>query len=196
MAKAKADPMTLPDTIEAHDDVLPQGYYCGARTRTESNGSDGTCTQRAGWGTDHPGIGRCKLHGGASPVKHGLYSAVTNHRLSDRLAQLREDEERLLDLREQIALQTAVIQEYLAGLTESETLAAEEAKTLAGLVETVSRNIERFHKVEQGGVLGAADLQIVINQFVAIVSAETDQETAAKIGRRLLAGLGEDGRAA
>jgi len=26
----------------------------------------GFCTQRAGWGTDHLGIGRCKLHGGKS----------------------------------------------------------------------------------------------------------------------------------
>jgi hypothetical protein len=27
---------------------------------------DGTCTQTAGWGTPHPGIGRCKLHGGST----------------------------------------------------------------------------------------------------------------------------------
>jgi hypothetical protein len=26
----------------------------------------GPCTQTAGWGTDHPGTGRCKLHGGAT----------------------------------------------------------------------------------------------------------------------------------
>lgn len=28
---------------------------------------DGTCTQPAGWGTPHPGTGRCKLHGGSTP---------------------------------------------------------------------------------------------------------------------------------
>lgn len=28
---------------------------------------DGTCTRPAGWGTPHPGIGRCKLHGGSTP---------------------------------------------------------------------------------------------------------------------------------
>ena len=27
----------------------------------------GPCTQRAGWGTGHLGVGRCKLHGGATP---------------------------------------------------------------------------------------------------------------------------------
>lgn len=29
--------------------------------------TDGTCTRPAGWGTDHVGIGRCKLHGGSTP---------------------------------------------------------------------------------------------------------------------------------
>lgn len=33
---------------------------CGAKKRQGT----GFCTQRAGWGTDHPGVGRCKLHGG------------------------------------------------------------------------------------------------------------------------------------
>lgn len=38
--------------------------HCGGRKR---DGSDGTCTRPAGWGTDHVGIGRCKLHGGNTP---------------------------------------------------------------------------------------------------------------------------------
>lgn len=36
---------------------------CGAM---KTDGS-GTCTLGAGWQTDHPGHGRCKWHGGASP---------------------------------------------------------------------------------------------------------------------------------
>lgn len=28
---------------------------------------EGTCTRPAGWGTPHPGHGRCKLHGGSTP---------------------------------------------------------------------------------------------------------------------------------
>jgi hypothetical protein len=34
---------------------------CGARTRS------GKCGLPAGWGTDHPGVARCRWHGGASP---------------------------------------------------------------------------------------------------------------------------------
>lgn len=49
---------------------------CGAKTRAGS-----PCRLPAGWGTDHVGEGRCKLHGGASPrgvdsphFKHGARS--------------------------------------------------------------------------------------------------------------------------
>jgi hypothetical protein len=36
---------------------------CGAKTRT-----GGRCAKTAGWGTGHHGTGRCRLHGGASPL--------------------------------------------------------------------------------------------------------------------------------
>lgn len=51
---------------------------CGASKR---DGSGDTCSLPAGWGTDHVGEGKCKLHGGSSPrgkeaagFKHGLFS--------------------------------------------------------------------------------------------------------------------------
>lgn len=39
------------------------GDKCNAR----KSSSDGYCQHAAGWGTDHPGHGRCKYHGGNSP---------------------------------------------------------------------------------------------------------------------------------
>lgn len=35
---------------------------CGGKTR-----AGGRCGRPRGWGTDHPGSGRCKFHGGSSP---------------------------------------------------------------------------------------------------------------------------------
>jgi hypothetical protein len=35
---------------------------CGPRNR-----SGGPCQRPAGWGTDHVGYGRCRLHGGTTP---------------------------------------------------------------------------------------------------------------------------------
>lgn len=45
---------------EGHDG--PVHAKCGARKRK----GGGVCGQAAGWGTDHPGHGPCKLHGGTT----------------------------------------------------------------------------------------------------------------------------------
>lgn len=58
--------MTEPTTD--HD-----GPRCGARKRQ----SEGTCTQPAGWGTDHVGDGPCKLHGGST--KNHRNAAAIRH---------------------------------------------------------------------------------------------------------------------
>jgi hypothetical protein len=41
---------------------------CGAKAR-----SGNPCGRPAGWGTPHPGVGRCKMHGGSTPT--GIKSA-------------------------------------------------------------------------------------------------------------------------
>jgi hypothetical protein len=55
------------------------------------------CAQTAGWGTDHVGVGACKLHGGATPsgedhgrFKHGLYSDVIREEDKDTLSKIEE----------------------------------------------------------------------------------------------------------
>lgn len=52
--------MTTVDEAAGHDGGRP---LCGATKR-----SGGVCTQTAGWGTSHPRVGRCKLHGGGTPT--------------------------------------------------------------------------------------------------------------------------------
>lgn len=87
---------------------------CGAKTR---NGTP--CKKTAGWGTNHPGTGRCKLHGGASTgpkdlrrnknaEKHGLFS---KHLPEETLSIIQElDEKSPLDmLWENITIQYAAI---------------------------------------------------------------------------------------
>jgi hypothetical protein len=49
--------MATAEDADGHD------RYCGANKRQ----GEGTCHRPAGWGTDHPGAGRCKLHGGSTP---------------------------------------------------------------------------------------------------------------------------------
>lgn len=48
---------------------LEPGYHCNAKSFEHiddgPNRLTGYCSMRAGWGTDHVGEGRCRLHGGA-----------------------------------------------------------------------------------------------------------------------------------
>jgi len=55
--------------------------YCGAKKRQ----GEGDCTRPAGWGTDHPGFGRCKLHGGCAP---GPRIVALNEQAAYELARL------------------------------------------------------------------------------------------------------------
>lgn len=44
-----------------------QALKAGARCGAKKKGSKAKCGLAAGWGTPHPGIGKCKLHGGSVP---------------------------------------------------------------------------------------------------------------------------------
>ena len=81
-----------------HDDIK-----CGAKTRAGT-----PCKQKAGWGTDHVGIGKCKLHGGRSTgpkdkikksrdMKNNKNGIVTHERESIVFDFLEDDEKELLN---------------------------------------------------------------------------------------------------
>lgn len=53
--------MTHSDSGADHD-----SRKCGGKRRAADSGG-APCTRPAGWGTDHAGTGRCKLHGGSTP---------------------------------------------------------------------------------------------------------------------------------
>lgn len=80
---------------------------CGAKTR-----SGGRCRKTAGWGTDHPGTGKCRLHGGASPIKHGRYSSVKRE-LIRRLIEQHADDPDPLDVLPEIAAARALFQDFV-----------------------------------------------------------------------------------
>jgi len=63
---------------------------CGAKTRAGT-----PCRRPAGWGTDHVGVGRCKLHGGSqhrgpqsAHFKHGLYCRYLPPKMDERAEQV------------------------------------------------------------------------------------------------------------
>lgn len=59
------------------------GPKCG---RPKRQGGD-ACGQAAGWGTDHPGIGACKLHGGNTPGARNRARRELEHRAAEQAVQ-------------------------------------------------------------------------------------------------------------
>lgn len=77
------------------------------------------CSLPAGWGTDHVGVGRCRLHGGSVPIKHGGRSKLRRygrlkHRLGDLVEEFeQEDEDEALDLLPELAAARAIFVDFV-----------------------------------------------------------------------------------
>lgn len=82
--------------------IIPEGFdpekHCGAAGRK----SHKACMMMSGERTDHPGLGRCWLHGGATPVVHGRSSKVVRQTIFERVNAM-ESDPRLLSLDKQLA---------------------------------------------------------------------------------------------
>lgn len=80
---------------------------CGA-----NNQANKPCSKTKGWGTNHPGDGRCKLHGGATPV---TTSTVELSQL-DELVEKYSNDPDIFDLRQELgtlrALRDAEVEGY------------------------------------------------------------------------------------
>lgn len=96
---------------------------CGATNR---NGDP--CGLRAGWGTDHVGEGKCKLHGGAStgvsgPAngnwKHGLFSDVIREEDRETLRKI-EDMSTAAKLESTLNMQVLKLQRAIEGMESEE----------------------------------------------------------------------------
>lgn len=90
--------------------TAPEHSYpiCGAQ---KSQG-EGVCTRPAGWGTDHAGEGRCKLHGGSNPIKTGRYSTINRPRIKELIEGFEADPNPL-DMTPELAACRALFQDYI-----------------------------------------------------------------------------------
>ena len=78
---------------------------CNARTKQRV----GYCRKPSGWGTGNPGQGRCRVHGGKSPLKHGVYSKILPVKFHELLEDVQPEE--ITDLtHEMVRLTTLLIE--------------------------------------------------------------------------------------
>ncbi len=68
--------MATTAVVPVHDSASGAPRLCGALKRD----GETMCRRPAGWGTEHAGWGRCKLHGGSSPSgTHAAQRAAAGH---------------------------------------------------------------------------------------------------------------------
>lgn len=107
------NPMETPAEQEPHGDsqgrkiAKPSTPRCGARNR-EGN----PCGNAAGFKTDHPGVGRCHLHGGLTPAPTGRYSSIKRPRVRELLEQFEADPDPM-NLLPEVQLLRGLIHDYI-----------------------------------------------------------------------------------
>lgn len=115
----RGHPKETPEQASAPGDppvrkiAKPSTPRCGA-----SNRQGNPCGNAAGFKTDHPGEGRCHLHGGKSPVKHGRYARIKRPRIRELIEEYRADPDPLNVLPE-VELLRALITDFVERYDEN-----------------------------------------------------------------------------
>lgn len=144
-------PHEEPKSVGVHDG-------CGAKKK-----SGGVCIQPKGWGTSHPGRGRCKLHGGSSPIKTGQYSGIKRESLEQAIEKYKTDPA-LLDLRREVAVLRALVEDKIDTMDEANP----DHNAVAQLIDKVGAMVDRIqrHKANKSMSLAA------LNRFVEQLGVE------------------------
>lgn len=196
------DPVALPARAEpggtAPTKPIPATETCNARTR-----KDGTpCQREAGWGTDHVGIGRCKLHGGAAStanLKHGRYSTVRHEQLRELIAEMEADPDPLNAIPE-LATARALLKGWLddyqdlvdalmawnaaeerdAALEDRKPRPARipEVKDALPLISEISKAVKRVQDARNANAISRPELHRLMGEMGRVVAHHCDEATA------------------
>jgi hypothetical protein len=136
------------------DDVgkLEPNYYCRAWNAKRRK----YCRAPAGSGTQHPGEGRCRHHGGLAPITHGRYSKLKSPRLRELIAEHAGDANPL-DLLPEVAATRALFERYLE--TGGDDIDADTLAEGIRLAENVSRIVERIERMRSANAITLPELE-------------------------------------
>jgi hypothetical protein len=149
--------------------------YCGGKTRAGT-----PCKRPAGWGTDHPGSGRCKLHGGATKrgaehprFKHGRYSKYVQAALSEKAAQFKYGD--VLNLADELALTRALLADWLERFDSMDVQAIGVTRAL---IDDTRKLIETIAKIRNQTALTQAEVAYIAARIPDIVSQYVQEPDA------------------
>ena len=169
---------------------IPAATTCNGKIHRQ----DKYCQLPAGWGTDHPGKGRCKLHGGMStgPKAGQLrYSDFVPTAMVEKYEEFAaEADVDIKSLNNEIALIRAKVtqlekrNEELAQIEASDIQKFNDAKIersnndkqIVTMIESIRRLVETKQKVEEG-VKSKVTIEVtmkVVDLFFAIIDKHVD----------------------
>jgi hypothetical protein len=191
--------------MKAHDDkkkqvaheVKPKGKHggkristkpkCGAQTNETFNGGR-PCLQPAGFGTQHVGVGRCKLHGGNNRIKHELYSKVMPAVYRESYLAAREHEDPKSMMEHIAVLDGFVLPAAIARGTALPRLPGlpDPLETQMQAIDIKSKVLKRMADIEDRGKIKMTEKEMAtfVLEVVAIVSEYVSADVLKKIAAR------------
>lgn len=170
---------------------------CGAQLRRRERGR--LCQLAKGYKTPHPDQGKCWLHGGLTPIKHGLGSLITHGRLKDLIRKVQELDHAVMDLEPEALLMRAMVIDFVNRYDEFrdhletwyDALDSKnhddglppvsrrypELEDAAKLLEGVSRIVERMHKITREGSITLDVFRATMTQMGMSVAKHVADET-------------------
>jgi hypothetical protein len=139
---------------------------CGAKTR---NGTP--CKHESGWGTNHFGKGRCKLHGGASdgrPIIHGRYAKALQGKLREKFIATQEDPNPL-DLLPELAVQRTLLTDYMSRFIPGMTMSAADIKIVFDLSNDVVTTATKIVTNRNQSALTVAEIKYLQMGILALL---------------------------
>lgn len=190
------------DEAQPSKRVFDPAKHCGAQLRKKTRGR--LCTHYKGANTPHVGAGRCWLHGGLTPIKHGLCSLIKHDRLKDLIKQMEAAGVDLMDLTPEITIMRALVLDYVNRhddfidmlTTWYDAMDTQRAgddlpplprkfptiEDAATLLEAISRIIERMHKMQREGSITLDVFRSLMGQMGMVVANHiADEKTLGKI---------------
>lgn len=113
--------------------------------------------------------GRCRMHGGKTPIKHGLYSKAAPIYLKERIDRFLQDP-KLADMNQQLALTVSVIDELLERLKEADLNLNNETRFLLfKFIDLATKITERKAKLEALNTITPKHIHMILEQTASII---------------------------
>lgn len=150
------------------------------------------CNYPAGHRTDHAGSGKCWIHEGGEAFKTTQrYRGIKATNVAERLRQLNEVDEDVMDLLPDIQLIRAMVIDYIERYQEfTDALVAwyqhgkQKPKNIFDLaaavnyVEAISRVAERVHRINDRGAVSIETFRRIVEQMGIVVAKHVRDGTA------------------